>query len=97
MLAIAAADAGTGLKHEYSVVLKKNINNYGLFQQWTATVPELLGCVPRGATAEAVLNDIDKGIDVWISINREAGRVIPLAEQSLGLKALREGRLGTSV
>ena len=46
-------------------------------QAFIAEVPELLGCMADGATAQEALLNAEKITNEWIETTRELGRAIP--------------------
>ena len=55
----------------YAIVIEKAENNY------SAYVPDLLGCVATGATVEQVEEEIREAVEFHLDGLREDGVVIP--------------------
>ncbi|NEQ35038.1 MAG: type II toxin-antitoxin system HicB family antitoxin [Okeania sp. SIO3I5] len=65
---------------EYIVIFEWTGNNY------SAYVPDLLGCISTGKTLEETEGNIREAIELYIDTLREDGQPIP--EPSLQIKAI---------
>lgn len=50
---------------------------------FSATVPDLPGCMSDGETPEEALANVQDAIETWIEAARDLGRSIPRPSQSL--------------
>lgn len=59
--------------HKYEIIIYWSNED----DAYVAEAPELPGCVARGDTQEAALEQIGQAIDLWLDTAREFGDPIP--------------------